>query len=303
MTIEADRPAAGQSQARPRTGELGSTLSRARRARAITLDDVERDTHVSKRYLEALENEDFTIFPAPVYARGFLRTYSRYLGLNPDELIRIFPNGDLTVDITPLPTVSRPPAELINVNWLVAGLVAIFLIGAGLLLLRSGDDPALTSPLDDAAVAAQPNTSAGGAVDAPASSNPTGPIQGKAIGPIRPGVYPDFVGADLASAVSVLYDNQMNFVIVEVYSEENAGGARNQPEARPRHPSRRRHGDHANRQQGLRFLTVAPTTSAASAAKTTTAQGGAFHKASRPSAASAIPKSSGPRTALVQTGS
>ncbi len=224
MTIEADRPATGQSQARPRTGELGSTLSRARRARAITLEDVERDTHVSKRYLEALENEDFTIFPAPVYARGFLRTYSRYLGLNPEELIRIFPNGDLTVDITPLPTVSRSPAELINVNWLVAGLVAIFLIGAGLLLLRSSDDPALTSPLEDAAAVAQPNTSAGGTVDAPASSNPTGPIQGKAIGPIRPDVYPDFVGADLASAVSVLYDNQMNFVIVEVYSEETPEG-------------------------------------------------------------------------------
>ncbi len=199
-------------------------MSRARRARAITLEDVERDTHVSRRYLEALENEDFTIFPAPVYARGFLRTYSRYLGLNPQELIRIFPNVDLTVDITPLPTVSQPPAELINVNWLVAGLVAIFLIGAGLLLLRSGDDVVPTSQLDEVAATSQTETTAGGAVDAPSSSNPTGPIQGKAIGPIRPGVYPDFIGADLASAVSVLYDNQMNFVIVEVYSDDTPEG-------------------------------------------------------------------------------
>ncbi len=199
-------------------------MSRARRARAITLEDVERDTHVSRRYLEALENEDFTIFPAPVYARGFLRTYSRYLGLNPEELIRIFPNVDLTIDITPLPTVSRPPAELINVNWLVAGLVAIFLIGAGLLLLRSGDDVVPTSPLDEVAATSRTETTAGGAVDAPSSSNPTGPIQGQAIGPIRPGVYPDFIGADLASAVSVLYDNQMNFVIVEVYSDDTPEG-------------------------------------------------------------------------------
>src|SRR3972149_5402626 len=97
-------------------GELGNTLSRARRARAITLEDAERDTHVSRRYLQALETEDFNLFPAPVYARGFLRTYSRYLGLNPDELIRIFPNGDLTVDITPLPTVTHPPSQVINVN-------------------------------------------------------------------------------------------------------------------------------------------------------------------------------------------
>jgi hypothetical protein len=199
-------------------------LSRARRARAITLEDVERDTHVSRRYLEALENEDFSIFPAPVYARGFLRTYSRYLGLNAEELIRIFPNGDLTVDITPLPTVTRPPAELINVNWLVAGLVAIFLLGAGLLLLRNGDNPALTSPLEEVAASSLTETTTGGAVDAPPSGGSTGPVQGKAIGPIRPGVYPDFVGADLPSAVSVLYDNQMNFVIVEVYSADTPEG-------------------------------------------------------------------------------
>jgi len=205
-------------------GELGNTLSRARRARAITLEDVERDTHVSKRYLEALENEDFTIFPAPVYARGFLRTYSRYLGLNPEELIRIFPNADLTVDITPLPTVTRAQTELINVNWLVAGLVAIFLLGAGLLLLRGNEDPALSSPLDETAGTSLTQTTAGGSVEAPPSGGATGPVQGKAIGPIRPGLYPDFVGADLASAVSVLYDNQMNFVIVEVYSAETPEG-------------------------------------------------------------------------------
>jgi len=205
-------------------GELGNTLSRARRARAITLQDVERDTHVSRRYLEALENEDFSIFPAPVYARGFLRTYARYLGLNPEELIRIFPNGDLTVDITPLPSVSKPPAEMINVNWLVAGLVAIFLLGAGLLLLRGGNDPATTSALPSSASTSRTETTAGGAVDAPPASNPTGPIQGKAIGPIRPGLYPDFVGADLPSALSVLYDNEMNFVIVGVYTNDTPEG-------------------------------------------------------------------------------
>src|SRR4051812_32469456 len=116
-------------------GELGNTLSRARRARGITIEDVERDTHVSRRYLQALETEDYSIFPAPVYARGFLRTYSRYLGLNPEELVRVFPNGNLTVDITPLPSVSRPPSQLINVNWLVGVLAVVVLGGAAPVLL------------------------------------------------------------------------------------------------------------------------------------------------------------------------
>ena len=207
-------------------GELGNTLSRARRARAITLEDVERDTHVSKRYLAALENEDFSIFPAPVYARGFLRTYSRYLGLNPDELIRVFPNGDLTVDITPLPTVSRPPEQLINVNWMVAGLVAIFLLGAGALLLRGGDDPSTLGPgpLGNTTIAQGATTSNGGAVQAPPVTNTGGPVQGKAISPIRPGQYPDFVGADLVSSLAVLRDNDMRYVIMEVFHDSVAKG-------------------------------------------------------------------------------
>jgi transcriptional regulator with XRE-family HTH domain len=225
LTIELERPSSGlSSQLRPRSGELGNTLSRARRARAITLEDVERDTRVSKRYLAALEEEDFSIFPAPVYARGFLRTYSRYLGLNPEELLRIFPNGDLTVDMAPLPSVVRPPAELINVNWLVAGLVAIFLLGAGLLLLRGGEDPTATGTLPDTTTTTLNETTAGGSVQAPPISNLSGPIQGKAIGPMRPGQYPDFVGADLPSSLSLLNDNSLNFIIIAVRTDETPPG-------------------------------------------------------------------------------
>ena len=196
-------------------------MSRARRARGISLEDAERDTHVSRRYLQALETEDFSIFPAPVYARGFLRTYSRYLGLNPDELIRVFPNGSLTVDITPLPTVTRPPAQLINVNWLVAGLVTLFLLGAGLLLLGSRDDAPVVTTSDQT----QPSTplANGGQPPSQPASSTTGPIQGRAI-TIRPGLLPDFVGADLASTLAVLRDNQMSYVIIEVQNRNTPKG-------------------------------------------------------------------------------
>jgi hypothetical protein len=205
-------------------GELGNTLSRARRARAITLEDVERDTHVSRRYLHALENEDFTLFPAPVYARGFLRTYARYLGLNAEELLRVFPSADLTVDITPLPSVSRPPDQLINVNWLVAGVVAIFLLGAGLLLLRT--DPGEAGLAGDQLAQQQTtaaqnalSTSAGGQVQAPPVTSADTLVQGKAIAPTRPGQYPNFVGADLASSMAVLRDNDMNYLVIQVYND------------------------------------------------------------------------------------
>lgn len=221
LTLDVERPYIGRTP-HLKMGELGHTLSRARRARAITLEDVERDTHVSRRYLQALENEDFSIFPAPVYARGFLRTYSRYLGLNSDELIRLFPNEDLVVDITPLPSVSRPPEQLINVNWLVAGLVAIFLLGAGFMLMQAREDPGTiaSAQSNEQSSTQAATTFSGGQVEAPTTSSEADPVQGRAIAPIRPGQYPNFVEADKVSALAVLRDNDMNYMIVEVYSED-----------------------------------------------------------------------------------
>lgn len=200
--------------------ELGNTLSRARRARAITLEDAERDTRVSKRYLLALENEDFSAFPAPVYARGFLRTYSRYLGLNPDELIRVFPNQELTVDITPLPTIARPPSQVINMNWFVAAAVAVFLLGAAFLLFSAGGDPAVVTetPRVQQTVIATNGSSQRVIQPPPAATAGSGQTQGRPITTVQPGQVPNFVGADQASAEAVMRDNQIAYVLIAVPS-------------------------------------------------------------------------------------
>jgi hypothetical protein len=83
--------------------EIGFRLTRAREARGLTLEDAERDTRISRRYLEALETEQFEVIPAPVYARGFLRSYSQYLGMDPQEVLGLFPRGD---DGSPPPAVN-----------------------------------------------------------------------------------------------------------------------------------------------------------------------------------------------------
>jgi len=211
--------------------ELGNTLSRARRARGITLEDAERDTHVSRRYLTALETEDFSVFPAPVYARGFLRTYSRYLGLNPEELMRVFPNGDLApVDMTPLPTVTRPPSQFINVNWIVTGLVAIFLIGAALLLLQGGSDDGggggtPSQAAGNGTSTLSPQSTLNSQVQLPSTAGATTQqATGKQIGPTAPGELPDFVGADVASSRAVLTQNQIRYTIIEYVDQRTARG-------------------------------------------------------------------------------
>ena len=67
--------------------ELGNNLREARQRRRIDLVIAEQDTKSRSKYLAALETEDFDVLPGPVFVRGFLRTYSRYLGLDPQLFI------------------------------------------------------------------------------------------------------------------------------------------------------------------------------------------------------------------------
>ena len=70
---------------------LGELLQHAREERGISLEEAERVTHIARRYLIALEAEDYSAFPAAVFGRGFLRNYSQYLGLNANDMLAMWP--------------------------------------------------------------------------------------------------------------------------------------------------------------------------------------------------------------------
>jgi cytoskeletal protein RodZ len=66
---------------------IGEQLKQARQARKFTLKQAVQATRVRVYYLEAMEADDFSAMPSPAQARGFLRLYAEFLGLNADELI------------------------------------------------------------------------------------------------------------------------------------------------------------------------------------------------------------------------
>ena len=65
---------------------VGDRLREARELRGVDLYRVERDTKIRSKYLAALEDGEFADLPGDVYARGFLRNYATYLGLDADEI-------------------------------------------------------------------------------------------------------------------------------------------------------------------------------------------------------------------------
>jgi transcriptional regulator with XRE-family HTH domain len=66
--------------------EIGPTLEQARKDRGLSLFEVEQATKIRKRYLQGLERDDYGALPDAIYARGFLKTYANYLGLDGEEL-------------------------------------------------------------------------------------------------------------------------------------------------------------------------------------------------------------------------
>jgi transcriptional regulator with XRE-family HTH domain len=64
---------------------ISERLRAAREARGVDLFRVERDTKIRVKYLSAMESGLFSELPGDVYARGFLRNYASYLGLDADE--------------------------------------------------------------------------------------------------------------------------------------------------------------------------------------------------------------------------
>ena len=66
---------------------LGSYLRDLRTAKGMSLDEVSRVTRVGRTHLEALEAEELSALPAPVFVKGFIRAYCEFLQANPAEAL------------------------------------------------------------------------------------------------------------------------------------------------------------------------------------------------------------------------
>lgn len=73
-----------------RLRELGELLRRTREARGITIDQAVEATKVRGRYLKAIEQGNLLVLPGKVYARGFVRSYAEYLGLDGMEVTNLY---------------------------------------------------------------------------------------------------------------------------------------------------------------------------------------------------------------------
>lgn len=73
-----------------KTQTLGEKLKEIRMEAGISLDEIARITKVQKKYLECLEDSCYDKLPPDVYVKGFLKSYSGYLGLNEKDVLALY---------------------------------------------------------------------------------------------------------------------------------------------------------------------------------------------------------------------
>jgi len=103
---------------------LGQILKEAREKKHVTASQAAAATRMKIQIVEALERDDFSRIAAPMYARGFIKLYAEYLGLDPAPLIREYVElhaptvrPPLAAGDGSLPGEGAPERKKIEINW------------------------------------------------------------------------------------------------------------------------------------------------------------------------------------------
>jgi len=144
----------GQSDSSP-----GAILRRCREFHGLTLEEASESTKIGISHLKALENDEIGQFANQAYLKGFLRIYAAYLGLNSDDVARMYGKLFGVKGEKPEPACSTPPRHrsrgLIYLKKLLfpAFLLTLILISAT--FFKQAPEPLVRQPLP-APVAAIP---------------------------------------------------------------------------------------------------------------------------------------------------
>lgn len=69
---------------------VGKLLQSSREKKGISLEQAEKKTRVRKLYLKAVENEDWSVFTSRIYIIGAIKSYSSFLGIDPEKAMAYF---------------------------------------------------------------------------------------------------------------------------------------------------------------------------------------------------------------------
>jgi len=144
---------------------LGQELRKLRESRNISIEEIASSTKIIGRYIQAVEEDRFDAMPGGFFILGIIRSYAKYLGLDPDETLRRYREAGLipkpaytesarATAEPPLEAARRSPAR-------IAGVAVIAIVSIAVIFLWRARRPHPSAPqvkTDAAVTEVQPVT-------------------------------------------------------------------------------------------------------------------------------------------------
>jgi cytoskeleton protein RodZ len=110
---------------------LGALLRSEREDRGLSHEQLAQITRLRKRFLEALENEEWENLPPAVFVKGFIRSYAKALGLDEGKLLDLY-KSTIPDEVAPpipilLPKRPRNKIPFVLASCLIVLAIAIYL--------------------------------------------------------------------------------------------------------------------------------------------------------------------------------
>lgn len=109
----------------------GERLAAARRANEISARDIAKELHLDEPKVRALEQNQFEVLGAPVFAKGHLRKYAELVGVPIDDILSDYYKLNRATGAPPVVGLKRRIERDISLGpWIAGGVVVIIVAGA-----------------------------------------------------------------------------------------------------------------------------------------------------------------------------
>lgn len=111
--------------------DIGTILKSSRLKQKKSMEEISSELCIRKIYLTALEEGDYETLPPIPYGVGYVRTYARYLGLNPERAVKLYKTASAVEEEIEEEQKETPEVNKSGSKHIVAGILALAAIYGG----------------------------------------------------------------------------------------------------------------------------------------------------------------------------
>jgi len=139
VVVQRGKPANGADA----ESSLGRFLSAARERRGVSREQAANQTGIPKRYLQMMENNDYTLASDQLYVLPFMRRYATFLALDPEEIAMRFVREVQSAENNPGTRIDQPldadKSRHKSGGWIgIVAVVVVIAIAGWLYITESG---------------------------------------------------------------------------------------------------------------------------------------------------------------------